>query len=128
MVVAESEWGMKIFGAMVEVVEGLEENRQRTEEVQSTSSKGSVYEKWEDSCLVKFNEFFGFSTVGFEKEILGLMRKMVVRQQKDKKKGVATTTRCERELKKLASSINYNGRDKFKEGCRDRGNLLLKLK
>ena len=66
--------------------------------------------------------------MGFEKEILGLMRKMVAMQQKGKKKGVATTTKCERELKKWASSINYNGRDKFKAGGRDRGNLLLKLK
>ena len=66
--------------------------------------------------------------MGLEKEILGLMRKMVVMQQKDKKKGVATATKCERELKKLASSIHYNGRDKFKAGGRDKGNLLLELK
>ena len=64
------------------------------------SSKGSVYENWEDSCLVKFSKFLGFSTMGFEKEILGLMRKMVAMQQNDKK-GVVTVTRCERELKKL---------------------------
>ena len=31
------------------------------------------------------------------------------------KKGVVTVTRCERDLKKLVSSINYNGRDKFKD-------------
>ena len=76
--------------------------------------------------MVKFSEFLGFPTVRFE-EILGLMRKMVAMQQKDKKKGVATATRCERELKKLASSINYNGRDKFKVEGKDRGNLSLKL-
>ena len=29
--------------------------------------------------MVKFSEFLGFSTVGFEKEILGLMRKIVTR-------------------------------------------------
>ena len=92
------------------------------------SSEGSVYENWEDSCLVKFSEFLGFPTVRFEKEILGLMRKMVAMQQKDKKKGVAKATRCERELKKLASSINYNGRDKFKVEGKDKGNLSLKLK
>ena len=92
------------------------------------SSEGSVYENWEDSCLVKFSEFLGFATVGFEKEILRLMGKMVAMQHKDKKKGVAIATRCERELKKLASSINYNGRDKFKIGDRDKGKLLLKLK
>ena len=129
MVAADgSEWGLENSGAMVEAVEGHEEDRQRTKEVQTMSSEGSVYENWEDSCLVKFSEFLSFSTVGFEKEILGLMGKMVAMQQNDKKKGVATTTRCEWELKKLASSINYNERDKFKEGGKDRGNLLLKLK
>ena len=122
-----SEWGLENSGAMGEVVEGLDEDSQRTEEVQSMSSEGSVYENWEDSCLVKFSEFLGFSTVDFEKEILGLMRKMVAMQQNDKKKGVVTFTRCERELKKFESSINYNGRDKIKGG-RDKGDFLLKLK
>ena len=65
--------------------------------------------------------------VGFEKEILGLQRKMEARQQNEKK-GIVTTTRCEWEQKKLVSSINYNGRDKLKEGGRNRGNLLLKLR
>ena len=73
-----------------------------------------MYENWEDSCLVKFSDFLGFSMGGFENEVLGLVRKMVAMQQNDKKKGVVTTTRCERELKKLVSYINYNGRDKFK--------------
>ena len=57
--------------------EGLEEDMQQIKEGQSMSSEGSAYEKWEDSCLIKFSEFLGFSTVGFKKEILGLMRKMV---------------------------------------------------
>ena len=87
-----------------------------------------MYENWEDSCLVKSSEFFGFSMVGFEKEILGLMRKIVTMQQNDKKKGVVTVTRCERELKKLENSINYNGRNKSKKEGKDKGNLLLKLK
>ena len=43
-------------------------------------SEGSGYEKWEDSCLVKFNEFLDFPIVGFESEILDLLRKMVARQ------------------------------------------------
>ena len=37
----------------------------------------SGYENWEDSCLVKFSEFLGVSTVGYENEIMGLMQKMV---------------------------------------------------
>ena len=121
------EWELKNSGAMVEAEEGLEEDRQQTEKVQTKSLEGLVYENWEDSCLVKFSEFLGFSTVGFEKEILGLPRKMVAMQQNEKKKGVVTATRCERELKKLVSSINYNGGDKLKGG-RNRDNLLLKLR
>ena len=38
------EWGLENSRAMVEAVEGLKEDRQRTKEVQSMSSKGSVYE------------------------------------------------------------------------------------
>ena len=45
MVAADvSEWGLEISGAMVEVVEAHEEDRQQTEEVQTLSSEGSVYE------------------------------------------------------------------------------------
>ena len=107
---------------------GAEEDRQQTKKVQPKPSEGSVFENWEDSCLVKFSEFLGFSTMGFEKEILGLLRKMEARQQNEKKKGIVTTTRCEQELKKLVSSINCNRRDKLKEWGRNRGNLLLKLR
>ena len=71
MVAADgSEWGMELSGTLVEVEEGPGEDKQWTEGDHSLSSKGSVYEKWEDNCLVKFSEFLGFSTVGFEKEIL----------------------------------------------------------
>ena len=125
--VDDSEWGQENSGAMVEAMEGPDKDGRQTEEVQTISSEGSMYEKWEDSCLVKFREFLGFSMVGFKKEILSLMRKMVAMQQSDKKKGVVTITRCERELKKLESSINYIGRDKIKGG-KDKGNLLQKLK
>ena len=104
-----SEWGLENSRVMVEAVEGHDEDRQRTEEVQTMSSEGSVYENWENSCSVKFSEFLGFSMVGFEKKILGLMRKMVAMQQNNKKKGVVTVTRCEQELKKLENAINYNG-------------------
>ena len=45
----------------------------------------------------------------------------MARQQNEKKKGIATVTRCEWELKKLVSSINYNGRDKLKEGGQKQG-------
>ena len=32
------------------------------------------YERWDDSMLVKFSEFLGFSTLGFEPQIIDLMQ------------------------------------------------------
>ena len=72
-----SDLGLENSGAMVEAEVGPGEDRQWTEEVQSISSEGLVYENWEDSCLVKFCKFLGFCTTGFENEILDLMRKLV---------------------------------------------------
>lgn len=34
------------------------------------------YDKWEDSALVTFSEFLGFSTGGFENETLDLLCKL----------------------------------------------------
>ena len=76
--------------------------------------------------LIKFSEFLSVPTMGFEKEILELMRKMVL-QPKEQRKGNVTESKCKRELRKLECTINYNEKDHNREG-RDRGNLLLKLK
>ena len=87
------------------------------------------YEKWDNSCLVKFSEFLGVSTVGYENEIMCLMRKMVNQQTRDKRKGIMSETKCERKLRKLEYIINYDGQDCNRGGGgRDSGNLLLKLK
>ena len=85
------------------------------------------YKNWEDSCLFKFSEFLGVTTVGFEEEILNLMRKLEAQQEGDKRKGYPTETRCDRELRKLECTINYSGKSQNRGG-RDRGNFLLKLK
>ena len=92
----------------------------------SGESGGSGYENWEDSCLIKFSEFLGFSTVGFESEILGLLRKIVARQHQGKNKGTVITSRCERELKKLVCTINYDGRSQIKGGDKERGSIMLR--
>ena len=78
--------------------------------------------------MVKFSEFLGFSTKGFEKEILNLLRNLVASQKMSKGKGSQTVSKSERELRRLRSTINYNGNKSNKGGGRDRGNLLLKLK
>ena len=47
------------------------------------------YERWEDSCLIKFNEFLGNSTVGYENKILDLLRKWVcLSSQKRRVRGI----------------------------------------
>ena len=76
--------------------------------------------------MIKFSEFLGFSTVGFESEILGLLRKIVARQHQGENKGAVITTRCERELKKLVCTINYDGRSQIKGGDKERGSLMLR--
>ena len=97
------------------------------EEPSKVCPDGMGYNSWEDSCLIKFSEYLGVTTVGFEEEILELLRKMEVQQQGEKRKGFPIETRCERELRKLECTINYNGKDQTRGG-RDRGNFLLKLK
>ena len=49
-------------------------------------------------------------------------------QKMGKEKGILTVSKSERELRRLRSTINYNGNKTNKGGGRDRGNLLLKLK
>ena len=97
-------------------------------EVQCESFVNWNYESWESSCLVKSSEFLGFPTKGFEKKILKLLRNLVASQKLSKEKGSLTVSKSERELRRLRSTINYNGNKINKGGGRDRGNLLLKLK
>ena len=98
-----------------------------SEEPPVVNLESKRYNAWEDSCLIKFSEFLGVKTAGFEEEIVELLRKMDARQHGDKRKGDPAETRCERELRKLECTINYNGKGQIRGG-RDRGNFLLKLK
>ena len=86
------------------------------------------YGRWDSSCLVKFSEFLGFPTKDFENEIMNLLEKLVASQTRGKEKGSQSVSKSERELRRLRSTINYNGSKSNKEGGRGRGNLLLKLK
>ena len=122
------EWGLNCSDVKIEVGEELGVAGQRTEEAQNESSETWTYENWESSCLAKFSDFLGFPTKGFEKEILELLRNLVASQKIGKEKGNLTVSKSERELRRLKSTINYNGKKINKGGGRDRGNLLLKLK
>ena len=118
------EWSLDSSDALEVIKEGLCKEGQQLEEIVPVEVEELGYEKWEDSCLVKFSEFLGFSTVGFESEILGLLSKIVARQHQVENKGVNTNSRCERELKKLVCTINYDGRSQIKGGEKERGSSL----
>ena len=83
---------------------------------------------WEDSTLVIFSEYLGFSTIGYEDKILDLLRKIQRDQLKNRGKGQQNTSKYKRELKKLECTINYSGRSSGKGDGRNRGNLFLKFK
>ena len=95
--------------------------------VEATPLAVEGYESWEDSMMVKFSEFLGFSTLGFETQIVNLMRQMLKNHNKGPRSRQMPVSRCERELKKLECTINYEGQRSGKSVNRDRGNLLLKL-
>ena len=119
---------MDFSGALIEEGEGLEVACHRTNEVQNEALELWNYESWEKSSLAKFNDFLGFPTKGFEKEITKLLRNLVNAQKLGKGKECLTMSKSERELRKLKWTINYNENKTSREGGRDRGNLLLKLK
>ena len=77
---------------------------------------------WEESSLIKFSHFLGFSTEGLEKEILSFLGKIRKRKDKIVGKGLLESSRFERELKRLECSINYEGESKKKGPIQGRGN------
>ena len=121
------EWGKGIANALMEDVQDSVGPGALKGESANVRPECTGYNNWEDSCLFKFSEYLGVTTAGFEEEILKLIRKMEAQQVEDKRKGYATETRCERELRKLECTINYSGKSQNRGG-RDRGNFLLKLK
>ena len=127
MAVEGREWGSECPGGISDEGEETGVIGQR-KEVQCESFVNWNYGSWESSCLVKFSEFLGFPTKGFEKEILKLLINLVASQKLSKEKGSLAVSKSERELSRLRSTINYNGNKINKGGGRDRGNLLLKLK
>ena len=127
MVTADGrEWGLESSDALEVIKEGPGGEGQQGEESASVETEDLGYEKWEYSCLIKFSEFLGFSTVGFESEILDLLSKIVARQHQVENKGANTKSRCERELKKLVCTINYDERSHIKGGDKERGSLMLR--
>ena len=121
------EWGEKISKDFSDAIIVTESCGDGEEDVAKTRTECLGYEKWEDSSLIKFSEYLGIPTMGYEAEILELLRKMVSQQSGNKRKGNPAESRSERELRKLECTINYNGKGQNRGG-RDRGDFLLKLK
>ena len=128
MAADDRDWGLDSPGAISDVGEEFGEVGQRNMKVQVELLENWKYGSWENSCLAKFSEFLGFPIKGFEKEILNLLGKLVASQKMCKEKGHLSVSKSERELRRLRTTINYNGNTINKGGGRDRGNLLLKLK
>ena len=121
------EWGSVSPGGISDV--GVETGAVgQRKEVQCVAPENRNHGSWESSCLIKFSEFLGFPTTGFEKEIVNLLSNLVESQKLRKEKGSMTVTKSERELRRLRSTINYDGKKINKGVGRDRENLLLKLK
>ena len=127
-VVADDDRDGGSMGMSFDIGEGDGENGQRKTMCNLELAENWKYGRWESSCLVKFSEFLGFPTKGFEKEIMNLLGKLVASQTRGKEKGSQSVSKSERELRRLRSTVNYNGNKGTKGGGRDRGNLLLKLK
>ena len=82
---------------------------------------------WEDSELARFNKFLGFSTKGWEKDILDLLVKIRRRRERVHSKVLLDKSKFERELKRLEYSINYEGGKKQKSGTQERGGQMLEV-
>ena len=121
------EWGETTSEALTDADLETKGLGNLSEEGPKTRSECLGYDNWEDSCLIKFSEFLRIPTVGYDEEILELLRKMESQQSSNKRKGHPTKSRSERELRKLECTINYSGKGQNRGG-RDRGNFLLKLK
>ena len=74
------EWGLESPSTIIDEGEGIDVVGQRKKEAQCEQFENWNYGSWESSCLVKFSDFLGFPTKGFEKEILNLLRNLVASQ------------------------------------------------
>ena len=71
-----SEWGKGLTVVSMEGGHSAEGPEPLSEEPTVEKSDFKGYNSWEDSFLIKFSEFLGVKTAGFEEEILELLRKM----------------------------------------------------
>ena len=60
-------------------------------------------DQWNEGCLARFSKFMGFPIDGYEDEIVVLMKKISSRRKKGK--GGQTSTKFDKELKKLEWTV-----------------------
>ena len=78
--------------------------------------------------MARFSKFLGFSTEGFEGEILNMLLRTKRRREQNIKKDISRSAKFDRELKKLECSINYKGARKEKPLVRDGGDRISNLR
>ena len=82
---------------------------------------------WQESCcLLRFNKFLRMLPKEYEDEVLDLMYKISDRRQKGKGKEMQGTTQFDREMKKLAWTMQEKGRST--KGVEWKGTRALLLK
>ncbi|RVW40777.1 hypothetical protein CK203_080717 [Vitis vinifera] len=86
-----------------------------------------VEERWEESDLVRFSQFLGFSTEGLEKDILEFMVKIRKRRERIHSKAMLEKSKFERELRRLECSVNYEGGKKRKGTVQGRGCQIMEV-
>ncbi|RVW86846.1 hypothetical protein CK203_036077 [Vitis vinifera] len=74
----------------------------------------NIKSPWVNKKFLGFCKTVGVSIEGFEEDILRILKEIknrrgVIRKSNDSKRGTVSTSRKERELKKLVSTINYDG-------------------
>ena len=101
------------WSSMTQKMRGLEEVPVLLEDTiihQEEQEEGT----WEESCLLLFSKFLGFSIAEYKDEIFKLMNKICERRTMVKGKGVQGTTKFDKELKKL--EWNVQEKEKSRRG------------
>ena len=76
---------------------------------------------WSKSKFEEFSKFFGFSTVGFELDIMFFFQEIQNKKEKILGKGTVENTRFVRELKRLQFYVNYEKGSSLKGKSRNEG-------
>ena len=82
------------------------------DENRGNETLAEVKESWDESCLARFSKFLGFSTAGYEEEILEFLKRFNGGRKRGKGKGGDRTTKFDREMKKLAWNVTDKIRKK----------------